>query len=204
MDGASGGQGTMKPFLTIVHQVHSSNHKPARQHTYARIHIKTGWKAITHLLTHPSTDHLTATITSLLLTNPPTPTHHTPLSISFHKKKKRQKWALMEIQLICPHSPGYHPIKSPFQSPLDEEEIGVKVTSFWMRRARLYNWKHSDVRLSLSQVKKKKKTDWPAFPGVSARRWMFENESNHFTEAEMGWETTISSDCSSCGRIDTG
>lgn len=107
----------------------------------------------------------------------------------------------MEIQLICPHSPCYHPIKSPFQSPLDEEEIGVKVTSFWMRQARLYNWKHSDVRLSLSQVKKKKKTDWPAFPGVSAPRWMFENESNHFTEAEMGSETTISSDCSSCGRI---
>lgn len=58
-----------------------------------------------------------------------------PRSISLQKDGRRSRWwkfswysSTSSFRLS-----RYHPIKSSFQPPIDEEEIGVKVTSLWMR-----------------------------------------------------------------------
>lgn len=88
---------------------------------------------------------------------------------SLQQDGRRHWWKFSWYSHQHPHC--YHLIRSRFQPVLDKEQIGVKVTSFWMMPARLYNWIHSDMRLSLCQLKKKRPS-LTCFPGNFALRWM--------------------------------
>lgn len=117
-------------------EIHISTHKPACNHTH------TGWRLIRHLLTHPSTNHLLQILPpkAFLLKNIERGANIPPCNFRLTR---------------------YRLIKSPFQPPLDEEEIGFKVTSpECSRRGCIIEY--TDMRLSLSQeAKKKQVSDWP-------------------------------------------